>query len=304
MRHELKDYLHLHFLVLIWGFTAIIGLLITIPPVEVVFYRTLISAAGLGFLLYYHQLSLKIGKAAIVRLLLTGSLIAAHWITFFASARVSTASVCLAGLATTSFWTSLLEPLLLRKKIKWYEVFLGLVVIGGLYIVFHFEVDHALGILLALVSAFLAALFTVINARFAREHHHHTITFYEMAGANLSILLFFPFYQYFIADLQQLQLGLSWSDFMYIVVLAIVCTVYAYSASIELMKRLSAFTVNLTVNLEPVYGTILAVLMFGEKEKMHPGFYMGAGVILFSVLAHPILNKYYKRKFLETDNLR
>jgi drug/metabolite transporter (DMT)-like permease len=304
MKSELKDYLHLHFLVLIWGFTAILGLLIVVPPVEVVFYRTLIATAGLGILMYFNKAPFRIGKKEVIKLLLTGSLIASHWILFFASARVSTASVCLAGMATTSFWTSFLEPLVLKKKIRWYEVFLGLVVIAGLYIIFHFEIDHALGIFLALVSAFLAALFTVINARFAKAHHHHTVTFYEMAGANISIILFFPIYKYFIAENQQINLALSWSDFLYVSILAIICTVYAYSASIEIMKRISAFSVNLTVNLEPVYGIILAVLIFGEKEKMHPGFYIGAAIILISVLAHPFLNKIYHRKYLETDNLR
>jgi len=301
---EFKDYLHLHFLVLIWGFTAILGLLITIPPVEVVFYRTLFAFVGLGLLMYINKLSFSIGKAQIIRLFFTGSLIAGHWILFFTSARISTASVCLAGMATTSFWTSFLEPLVLKKKIIWYEVFLGLIVIVGLYIIFHFEFDHALGLLLALTSAFLAALFTVINGRFAKVLHHQTVTFYEMLGACISIVMFFPLYRLFFSENLQLNLQLSISDTFYILLLAIVCTVYAYSASIELMKKISAFSVNLTVNLEPVYGIILAVLIFGEKEKMHLGFYIGAGIILISVLAHPLLTKYYHRKHLETDNLR
>lgn len=304
MTPDFKDYLHLHFLVLIWGFTAILGLLITIPPVEVVFYRTLISLVGLGVVVYSRNLSFDIGKKEIINILLTGTLIAIHWILFFASARISTASVCLAGLATTSFWTSLLEPILLKTKIKWYEVFLGVIVIIGLYIIFHFEFNHALGLLMALISAFIAALFTVINVRFAKVHHHHTITFYEMVGACGSIVLFFPFYKYYLTNDYQLHLRLSYSDLLYISILAIVCTVYAYSAAIELMKKISAFSMNLTVNLEPVYGIILAVIFFGEREKMHTGFYIGVIIILISVLIHPFLNKYYKRKYLETDNLR
>lgn len=304
MMPELKDYLHLHFLVLIWGFTAILGLLITIPPVEVVFYRTVIASGGLGILMYINKLSFRIGRNEIIKLFLTGSLIASHWILFFTSARISTASVCLAGMATTSFWTSFLEPLVFKNSIKWYEVFLGVIVIGGLYIIFHFEFSHALGLLLALASAFLAALFTVINAKFTKVHHHHTITFYEMVGACISIVLFFPLYKLLIGENQHINLQLSNSDLFYISILAIVCTVYAYSASIEIMKKISAFSVNLTVNLEPVYGIILAVLIFGEKEKMHTGFYIGTSIILISVLIHPFLSKYYRRKYLETDNLR
>lgn len=304
MKPEFKDYLHLHFLVLIWGFTAILGLLITIPPVEVVFYRTLFASLGLWILIYFHKLNLHIGRVEIIKLLLTGSLIAGHWILFFTSARIATASVCLAGMATTSFWTSFLEPLVLKKSIKWYEVFLGLIVIVGLYIIFRVEFDHALGLLLALISAFLAALFTVINVNFAKVQHHYTVTFYEMTGACLSIALFFPLYKFLLAENHQLNLSLSYSDLFFILILAIACTVYAYSASIELMKKISAFSVNLTVNLEPVYGIILAVLIFGDSEKMNIGFYIGASIILFSVLAHPVLNRYYNRKYLETDNLR
>ena len=298
-----KDYIHLHFLVLIWGFTAILGLLITIPAVEIVFYRTLISAAGLAVLMMILGLSFRIGRGEIIRLLLTGSLIAGHWILFFASARVSTASVCLAGMATTSFWTSLLEPMSTGEKIKWYEVMLGLVVIAGLYIIFHFEFDHAPGLIMALGSAFLAALFTVINKHLSVRHHHHTITFYEMAGAFVSIVLFLPLYQRYLAESGQIQLVMTSMDFVYILILALVCTVYAYSASIGIMKKISAFTVNLIVNLEPVYGIILAVIIFGDKEKMQPGFYIGAAVILASVLVHPILDRRYHRKYTSVDNL-
>ncbi len=301
---SIKDYLHLHFLVLIWGFTAILGVLINIPAVEVVFYRTLIASIGLAILLYYQKLTFQLDKKGIVKLLGTGVLIAAHWILFFASARVSTISVCLAGMATTSFWTSFLEPLVLKKRIKWYEVFLGIIVIIGLYIIFHFEFNHALGLVLALISAFLAALFTVINARFTKVYHHHQITFYEMVGACASIVLFFPIYRMTFAEGGKITLSLSPMDFVYLLILAIVCTVYAYSASIDLMKKISAFSVNLTVNLEPVYGIILAVIIFGEREKMNPGFYIGATIILISVLAHPLLNRIYHRKYLETDNLR
>ncbi len=305
MRAEPKDYLHLHFIVLIWGFTAILGLLIKIPAVEVVFYRTLFAASGLAVVLYFNKIPFRIGKKPILKIFGTGFLIAAHWILFFASARVSTASVCLAGISTCSFWTSFLEPLINGRKIKWFEVMLGLLVIAGLYIIFRFEFTHALGLIMALISAFIASLFTVINSNFSQKHNPYTITFYEMAGAWVGTTLFFPIYMLTaLAKDQQLHLLIDWMDLLYLAILAFICTVYAYSASVELMKKISAFAINLTVNLEPVYGIILAVIIFGEKEKMQPEFYYGAAIILTSVLAHPILNKYYNRKFLETDTLR
>ncbi len=284
-----RDYLELHFLVLLWGFTAILGKLITIPPVELVFYRTFLSALLLGIWLYWKKESFQLGRTTIWQLLGNGVLVGAHWITFFASARVANVSVSLAGFATIALWTSLLEPLILKKKFKWFELILGLVIVLGLYIIFKFEFNHAWGLTLAIISALLVALFTVLNAKFTHNHNHYAITFYEMIGATLSIALIFPWYA------QQSPTGLdlnpTTTDWVYILILALVCTVYAYSISVELMKRISAFAMNLTVNLEPVYGIVLAVLILGESERMTAGFYLGAGVIILAVLAYPILNR-------------
>ncbi len=290
----LKDYLQLHFIVWIWGFTAILGLLISIPAVELVFFRTLLSAILLGIILYWQQLSFSIPRWDIIRLLATGSLIAAHWILFFGAARVSTASVCLAGMATCSLWTSFMEPIMRGKKISLLEISLGIIVIAGLYIVFHFEFDHALGITMAVVSAFIASLFTVINAQFSTRHHSFTITFYEMIGACLTVLIFFPFYSATLTNNQGLSLNPTLTDWFYIGILAFVCTVYAYSLAVKLMLKFSAFAMNLTVNLEPVYGIILAFIVFGDAEKMTPGFYLGTFIILTAVLLYPVLLKYIK----------
>ncbi|MEM6524627.1 MAG: DMT family transporter [Bacteroidota bacterium] len=292
-----RDYLQLHFIVFLWGFTAILGLLISIPSVEIVFWRTLLASAGLGALLLLRKRDFKIGLVEGLKIGGTGVLISLHWILFFASARVSTASVCLAGMATCSLWTSLLEPLISRRSIKFFEVMLGLIVILGLYVIFRFEFDHALGLAMAVVSAVLSALFSVINAQFTHRHNPYMITFYEMMGAFLGTVLFFPIYTKFFSNvsLRLLPEGLDW---LYILILALVCTVYAYSISVELMKRMSAFVVNLAVNLEPVYGIILALIIFGDKEQMQPGFYLGTGIILLSVLSYPILNRLFKRSKL------
>ena len=304
MKADPKDFLHLHLLVFLWGFTAILGCFIKIPAVEVVFYRTLFASCGLAMVLYFNKFNFSIGRKAILKIFGTGFLIAGDWILFFTSARISTVSVCLAGLATCSFWTSFLEPLMTGRKIKWFEVMLGLLVIAGLYIIFRFEFDHALGLAMGVAAALIASLFTVINGKFTQEFNPYTITFYEMLGACAGTMLFFPIYIFSSLTNQQLHLAIDWMDFLYLVILSFICTVYAYSAAVELMKKISAFAMNLTVNLEPVYGIILALLIFGDKEKMQPQFYFGAAIVLLSVLAHPFLNKYYNRKFLETDALR
>ncbi len=291
MRTETQDYLKLHFIVLVWGFTAILGALMTIPAVEIVFFRTLLAAAALLALLYYRKLPLRIGRRGVWQTLGTGALIAGHWILFFGAARVATVSVCLAGMATVTVWTSVLEPIMIGRRFRWFELALGLVVIGGLYVIFRFEFDHVVGLLMALGSALLGAIFSILNVRFARDYHPLTVTFYEMTGACLAVVAFFPFYQHFFLAGAPLSLWPSLADWGWLLVLSLVCTVYAFSASVELMKRITAFAMNLTVNLEPVYGIVLAFLVFGEREKMHPGFYVGTLIILSAVVAYPVGNR-------------
>lgn len=303
MRTAAKDYLHLHFLIVLWGFTAILGLLIQVPPLALVFYRTLLASLGLLLIIRFRHLPLLIDRKYIFQFMGTGFIIALHWILFFGSARVSTASVCLAGMATTSFWTSLIEPLFNRRKIQLLDVLFGLIVIFGLYLIFHFEVSHALGLILALGSALLAAIFTVINARFTHHHKEHTISFYEMSGACIltaSILPFFFFLENTGMDLKMIPTAMDW---LYLAILAFACTVYPFTVSIELMKRISAFAVNLSVNLEPVYGILLAFLIFGDKERMNTGFYMGALVILLSVVMYPLIRLWMNRRMLKIKTL-
>lgn len=292
----LKDYLRLHFIVLLWGFTAILGKLISVPPVELVFWRTLLAATGLALLLAARGQSWRLPPGATLRLLGVGTLVAAHWITFFLAARLSSVSVCLAGLATLALWTSLLEPLLVGRPVRVYEVLLGLLTMVGLYLVSQAELNQLLGLSVAIGSAGLSALFSVLNSRFVKQYSPLQLTFYEMAGACLSIVLFLPVYSHYFTAGQGLHLALTRWDWLWLLLLAGVCTVYAFSASVELMKRLSAFVVNLTTNLEPVYGILLALLIFGNQEKMSRDFYLGTGVILFSVLIHPVLDHWNKRR--------
>jgi drug/metabolite transporter (DMT)-like permease len=292
---QFKDYFQLHFIVLIWGFTAILGLLIHLPSVELVFYRTLIAIPFLMWVVYAKRRSFKMPSKELLKVLGTGVVIAAHWVLFFGAAKVSTASVCLAGMTTGSLWTGILEPIFFKRKINSYEIILGLVIIFGLYIIFQFETNHILGLSMAIASAFLSALFSVINGRLITKHDHFVLTFYEMIGANLGIVLFFPFYAIWMTSGQGLQLFATPIEWFYILILSGVCTVYAYSIGVKLMKKFTPFAINLTVNLEPVYGIVLAFLIFGEKEKMTTGFYMGTLVILMAVLTYPMLKKYFSQ---------
>jgi drug/metabolite transporter (DMT)-like permease len=298
-----KDFLMLHFIVLIWGFTAILGLLITIPSLELVFYRTLIATVLLGAVFWYKKTPIDLRGKELWKVLGTGFIISLHWLLFFWAARVSTASVCLAGMATTSLWTAFIEPLVNRKKINGFEIFLGLLVISGLYVIFRFEFDYWLGLLMAVGSALLSAIFTVINGRLTKRHHPYVLTFYEMLGAFLFSALLLPVYALLFAEsgLQMIPIAMDW---FWLLILGGICTVYAFSVSVELMRRITAFAVNLTINLEPVYGIILAVLIFGEREKMTPEFYLGTLIILISVLIYPVYQFYLRRKAKGNNLLR
>lgn len=301
--HSFKDYLLLHFIVMIWGFTAILGLLISLPSLELVFYRTLIATIGVLVVMLVRKKSISVPLPELLKIAGVGVLISLHWIFFFWSARVSTASVCLAGMATTSLWTAFVEPMVNRTKVKWYEVALGLLVISGLLVIFQFESGYWLGLAMALVSAFLGALFSVLNGRLTMRHTPYQITLFEMGAACLFALLFMPIYAKFLTEGNPIQWAWKDLDWLWLLLLGGVCTVYAFSVSVDLMKRLPVFSINLTINLEPVYGILLAVLIFGEKEKMTPQFYLGTLIILVSVLIYPILNYWNKRrKSLPTIN--
>ncbi|MFD1470610.1 DMT family transporter [Hymenobacter caeli] len=299
----LKDYLRLHFIVLLWGFTAILGkLLAPTPAVELVFWRTGLAAAGLGLLLAARRVGWRVAWPEALKLLGVGALVAAHWITFFLAARLSSVSVCLAGLATLALWTSLLEPLLLWRRVRAYEVGLGLGAMLGLYLISQAELSQLTGLLVAVGSAGLSALFSVLNSQLVRRHAPVRLTFYEMAGAWLSIALFLPFYGRYLTHGAGVRLALHGYGWLWLGLLAGVCTVYAFSSSVELMKRLSAFVVNLTINLEPVYGILLAqglywlrVPGFGQ-ERMAGGFYLGTVLILASVLVHPVIEQWSRRR--------
>ncbi|OHX65513.1 DMT family transporter [Flammeovirga pacifica] len=294
-----NDQFKLHIIVFIWGFTAILGVLIELDSFQLVFYRTLIAALSMGVFMKIKKWDTHLPKKDILKLLGTGGLVALHWILFFTSAKVSKVSVCLAGIATTALFTSFLEPIFNRTSIKPYEVILGLFVIVGLYIIFQFEFDHALGLSLSLGAAFVASTFSVLNGKFVKRISSLKITYYEMIGGAITSFILLPF----------LSTGETWltipsnQDIIYLLILSLVCTTAAYAVCVEIQKNLSAFQVNLTVNLEPIYGIILALIFFGEKEQMSSGFYFGAGIILLSVLSYPVLKKNYNRRSSNSKKL-
>ncbi|HET6244432.1 MAG: DMT family transporter [Bacteroidetes bacterium] len=288
-----KNLLLLHLIVFIYGFTAILGALISIPSDELVWYRMLIALIGILVFILMKRAIQPLSFKEISMFLLTGIIIALHWIFFFEAIKVSTVSVTLVTLSSATLFTALLEPLFFKRKVIFYEAIFGIIILFGLYMIFNFETQYRLGIMYTLFSALMASLFTVINGKFATKYNPGTVSFYEMAGGFLGISVFFLFTSNFNLNM----FSLSGNDLIYLLILGLVCTAFAFVVSISIMKELTPFTVTMTINLEPVYGIILAYLIFRESEKMTTEFYLGALIILATIFTNGWLkSKMRKRK--------
>jgi drug/metabolite transporter (DMT)-like permease len=290
------DYLKLHFIVFLWGFSGILGKLVSIPAYEMVFYRSLLSAIGIAIVMLIVRDRFHVTTKQIVNLILIGGIVGLHWVAFFEAGRVSNVSVSLVGFATNSLWTAILDPLFQKRAIKKFELILGCIVILGLYIIFSFDFHYPLGLMLGVLAGFTSALFASFNSRMVKTIPAFTISFYEMAGAFLMLGGFLPVYKMIWAEDASLNLVPTSMDWIYMIVLAGACSVYAYTAAVELMKKISVFLIQLTLNLEPVYGIIMAVIIFGSEEKMGLNFYLGTLTILSAVLVYPYLKKRYSEQ--------
>ena len=285
---KLKDYIHLHFLVFIAGFTAILGRLISIGSIRLVWYRMTIAALLMWAFIAITKKVLRINRLSFFGFLVAGIIIALHWVTFFESINQSNISIALSMFSSGAFFASFIEPMFFKRKIKIYEIGFGLVVIAGVFIITKSELRFINGILLGLCSALFSTLFAVINGRFIRKHKASVISFYEfMCGVGfLTVFLLVKNDESMVSFFE-----ISAADWIYILVLASICTAYAFIASVDVMKNLSPFTVILSYNLEPVYGIALAVLLFPEEERMSTEFYIGAVLILTVVLLDALIKQ-------------
>lgn len=297
--HLSRNEILLHVTVLVWGFTGILGTLISLSSVHLVWYRVLIAAASLFIYFKLKNKSLKVSRTQLIQYVFTGGLVGIHWLLFFQSIKVSNVSVTLVCLSSLTLFTSILEPIIKKQKIAAIDIITGIVIIFGIYLIFTFESDYLLGIILGLSCALAASLFSIINSNLVSKNSASTISFYEMGGAFLWISIYL-----FITGKFTNELFLNQADLLYLLLLGTVCTAAAYVAGIRVMKELSAFKVALVTNLEPVYGIILAWLFFGQKEKMSAGFYLGAVVVLGAVFLYPYfkkriaIRKYNRKKIL------
>lgn len=285
---NLKSYLNLHLIVFIWGFTAVLGALITIEGASLVWYRMLLAGLFLLAFAIYKRKNLMLPKGEVLKLVFIGLLIAVHWILFFTAIDISNVSITLAMFSVGAFFASVLEPIFYNRKILWYEVFFGLIIIAGLFMIMQVEIKFLNGILLALLSVFIGVLFTLFNGKLIKKHEPTVIALYEF----FSGFAFVSIYLLIMGKFSTAFFNVSGSDWMYIIILASICTAYAFTASVGVMRRLTPYTVMLTTNLEPVYGIALAYFIIGDAEKMSISFYIGSAIILITVILNGLIKHY------------
>jgi len=287
---KLKNQLHLHFIVFIWGFTAILGALISVNAIPLVWFRVLMASATLFIFLKIRRVTFEENWSDLLKLLIGGILVASHWVTFFYAIKISTISTTLITLSSSAFFVVIFKPFFEKKKFELYEMVLAIFTILGFIIIFNSEKLYTEGILVALISAILVALFSVYNSKLVKTYTGSKIAFYELLFAGLFLTVILLFKNEFSIEFFQLKN----SDWMYLIILATICTAYPFVVATNLLKKMSPFTIVLTNNLEPIYGIILALILFGDKERMSPPFYIGGAIILSSVLINGIIKS---RKF-------
>lgn len=276
-----KAFLQLHGAVLLAGFTGILGRLITLNEGLLVWYRLLITSLTLWILFFLKKRLQFLSFRDIAAITGVGAIAALHWVTFYGSIKYANVSVALVCFSAIGFFTAIMEPLIVRKRINWTELMLGLIAIAGISLIFHFDPQYKTGIIVGLLSALLGSIFPILNRQLLQKHSPETVTLYELSGGFLFLTVLLPFYlQYFPAD----HILPTLSDLGWLLVLAWFCTVWAFHLSMNALRKISAFTVNLTYNLEPLYGIALAFVVYREDKLLTGTFYIGLLFIVISVM--------------------
>lgn len=289
-----RDYTKLHIVVILWGFTAILGKLIDLDSPVLVFYRVGASALILAIMIRLLKIKTADNRSSQFKMIANGILLGTHWTLFFLAVKIANVSVCMIGMATTSLWTAILEPLIIKNRsFRRYEFGLGAIMIAAIILITGGDFNYYFGLMIAIISAGIGTLFSIINSQFTKNHHHYAIAYYQMLGATAIAGLTIIGVSLWRDSLPQMSLKLD--DFGWLMLLVCFCTVYAYAQYIELLKRLSVFTIHLAYNLEPVYGMIFAAFFFKEHHLFGPLFYCGAAIIFISVIIHPFFEKTTKR---------
>ncbi|MCO6499586.1 MAG: EamA family transporter [Vicingus serpentipes] len=287
MLQAYKHHIWLHLTVLIFGLTGILGKLISADSYLLVWYRVGIAVVALLLYFFFKGHSLKISKKQLQNILLTGAILAVHWVAFFEAIKQSNVSVALVCISSSTLFTSLIEPFYFKRKIKPYEFIFGLLIVVGLYFIFSFEFKYLAGMLLSILAAVLASWMTVLNGIWIKDTNAKTISFYELLGAFILVSLYLMVVNGGDVDAYKI----APTDIKWLVILGTLCTAFAFIVSVEVMKKISPYTVSISINLEPIYSIVLALIIWPESETMSFGFYMGTIIVIATIFLNAFLKK-------------
>lgn len=282
-----KAYIQLHTAIFLWGFTGILGRLISLQEFPLVWWRILITVTVLGLFLKVRRELESPPTKELRRIVFVGALISIHWITFYGSIKYSNVSIALSCLASTALFTAIIHPIIERKRPVLLELLLGLLTVLGIYLIFQFQKLYTTGIILGLMSAFFSALFTIENKSLLQRHGPRNLMFYELLAGLGVLTVAAPVYLYFFPSSSLMP---TVGDSGYLLLLSVVCTVYAMQLSYQALQHVSAFVMNLSINLEPIYSIILAIIIFQENKELNTGFYVGSGIIIGSVALNGLVS--------------
>jgi len=276
-----KALVQLHIAIFLAGFTAILGKLIGLNEIILVWYRLLITVITLGIMLLFKKRLKKIPVIEIVKIAAVGGLVALHWVAFYGSVKYGNVSIAVVCISGAGFFTAFLDPLISGRKMSVIEMILGAVAIAGIYVIFDFHPQFKVGILFGVISTILYSLFSIFNKKLVNYHSPEILTLYELSGGFLILTLIVPLYLQYFPATYYLPTN---SDWLWLLIMGWFCTVICFDLQLSALKKLSAFTINLSYNLEPVYGIILAFIIFSENKTLNINFYVGVGLILVAVL--------------------
>ncbi len=284
-------YLLLHFIVLLWGFSPILGKLISFDEYKLVLWRIILTVPPMLLYVFIRRVRFNISFKELLKMLGIGVIVAAHWIMFYGAIKVSNVSVTMIAFSCGALFTAFLEPLFYKRRIDKTEIFFGAVVIGAIIMISNVESAYILGIIFGILAALGSSIFSVLNGIMVKNGSSPSLlSFVEMSGGLVALFI----YGLFSGDVNSDTFVMGWVDFGWLIMLSLVCTAFSFIASVEIMKEINPYTINLTVNLESVYAIILAYFIFGQSEQMTTWFYVGAAIILITVLANGWL-KFYRK---------
>ena len=286
-------YFKMHLAIFIWGFTGLLGKLIDLNEGVLVWYRLLISSVAIGILLFYRKAFPKLTTKELVRISAIGLLVMLHWIAFYASIKLASISVAMICLSSIALFASVIEPVVNKSRFDYVEIVLSAVAMFGIFTIYSSDANASLGIILGVISALMSAIFSTFNKRIASKYEPLTISFVELTSGLLFLTMLFPIYMQFQPTTKFLPNIL---DSVYLLILSLVCTVFTWVLSLQALRKVSAYTMGLALNLEPIYGIILAILFAGEGKIINKGFVTGAVIIMLTVMMHTLYNFYKQRK--------